>query len=165
MLQPLQQWICDTCGELISEPGHGYVEWLRGGADYVRDAHEFRIVHHAPHSPSFSKGHDCYRHTNEPGRCDLPLENFVGHKGMVMLLRFLDVGPYHNFEYEGPSVADGAMRDFVQTMRRLHLPYYEEARLYWAEALSDGFFDGANEVWIYLPDTLKDLIERYSDGE
>ncbi|MBN2469586.1 MAG: toll/interleukin-1 receptor domain-containing protein, partial [Anaerolineae bacterium] len=28
-LVPLQQWVCDTCGQIIEEPSHGYLCWLR----------------------------------------------------------------------------------------------------------------------------------------
>ena len=49
-------------------------------------------------------------------------------------------------------------------MRRLTIPYYEEARLYWSRAEADGFFDGANEVWLYMPHNLEALIERYRDA-
>jgi hypothetical protein len=43
----------------------------------------------------------------------------------------------------------------------VQLPYYEEARFYWNDARRDGYFTGANEVWIYLPSTLKELIQLY----
>lgn len=53
------------------------------------------------------------------------------------------------------------VREFVEFARRLTIPHYEEARKYWSSANSDGFFYGGNEIWIYLPQTLKSLIERY----
>ncbi|MDH5468489.1 MAG: hypothetical protein OEY25_13820, partial [Candidatus Aminicenantes bacterium] len=28
MLEPLKQWICDSCGQVIKTPEDGYVEWL-----------------------------------------------------------------------------------------------------------------------------------------
>lgn len=27
-LQPLKQWICDTCGEIIEAPHDGWLEWV-----------------------------------------------------------------------------------------------------------------------------------------
>jgi len=27
MLQPLKQWFCDVCGEVIEDPEDGYVLW------------------------------------------------------------------------------------------------------------------------------------------
>jgi len=38
----------------------------------------------------------------------------------------------------------------------------KKARLYWNEAIDDGYFDGANEVLIYSVNFLKTLVEKYS---
>jgi hypothetical protein len=78
---------------------------------------------------------------------------------MVHLLSFLDVGEYHDPDYNGPRVAD--MREFVEFTRRLTNPYYEEARTYWSQANADEVFADANEIWIYLPRTLKEIVRRY----
>ena len=40
------------------------------------------------------------------------LEEFIGQNGMVMLLSFLDIGPYLEADYQGPRVKD--MREFVE---------------------------------------------------
>ena len=157
MLKPLSQWMCDYCGQLIAEPEEGYLEWLDDGK-----VHDFKIVHHAPHSPSRPKGGDCYHHTENPHRQDLSLDNYAGDNALPSLISFLDVGPYHDPDAKhSPRVAD--MREFSELMRRLTIPYYEEARLYWSEAEADGFFAGANEIWIYMPENLKDLIEQYGE--
>ncbi|WP_054749991.1 hypothetical protein [Ruminiclostridium josui] len=58
-------------------------------------------------------------------------------------------------------VAD--IRKWIDFYRRLQLPYYEEARQYWEEAISDGYFDDANEIYIYLPEKLKRMIEHYEN--
>jgi hypothetical protein len=54
-----------------------------------------------------------------PGRLDDRLEEFIGQNGAVMLLSFLDVGPYLEADYQGPRVED--MREFVEFMRRLNI--------------------------------------------
>lgn len=157
MLRPLEQWICDQCDQIIESPKSGWIEWVNSG-DYK--AGGFKIVHHASSSPYHPKG-DCYHYTHATGRADSHLEEFLGDDGIPNLLRFLDLGPYHDRNYSGPWVRD--IREFVELMRRLTIPYYEEARLYWREALGDGFFDGANEIWIYLPDTLKEIVDTYGN--
>lgn len=48
--------------------------------------------------------------------------------------------------------------------RRLHLPYYEEARRYFDEAQADGTLDGVNEIELYRERTLHDLVSTYGDG-
>ena len=80
---------------------------------------------------------------------------------MGHLLSFLDEGPIHDPEYSGPRAKD--IREFVDIVRRLTIPYYEEARLYWRRAQADGFFSGCGHVAIYQPDTLKLLIDTYGD--
>lgn len=75
---------------------------------------------------------------------------------------FLDPGSRHTPEYLGPKLRD--LREWVELYRRLHIPYYEEAREYWDRADERGYFDGANELWTYLPDNLKRLIEQFGDG-
>ena len=78
---------------------------------------------------------------------------------MIEFLRELLDVLYHDPNYGGPRVED--IREFIEFARRLALPYYEEARLYWPKAEQDGFFDGANEIWIYLPITLEKLVRTY----
>jgi hypothetical protein len=158
MLKPLEQWYCDYCGEVIASPREGYIEWLV--EDDIADA--FRIVHHASASPR-RPGEDCYHHTAHRGRHDMHLDRCVGPAGLPYLLSFLDLGPVHDPDEEH-TVRVRSVREFVEVMRRLTLPYYEEARTLWGIATEGGFFDGGgNEIWVYLPDTLKTLIKQYGD--
>jgi hypothetical protein len=157
LLRPLEQWICDHCGEIIESPEQGFLEWIRDEND---KRYDFKIVHHAPYSPRRPSGH-CYHHDDISGRQDLPLKHFVGGEGSAHLLSFLDVGPYHEEDYPGPRVRD--IREFVELMRRLTIPYYEEARLYWGRAMDDGFFGGASEVAMYHTENMKIIVERYGE--
>lgn len=146
-MEPLNQWICDTCGEVIERPEDGYVIWKEDEEGKLDDI----LIIHRNGLPNKSCDDKSYR-------LSLDLESFIGANGLVRLLSIVDPGPYHCNEYSN-KVSN--MRKFVDVIRRLHIPYYEEARLYWHEALADGFFNGANEVWMYLPRTLQELIERY----
>jgi len=56
------------------------------------------------------------------------------------------------------------MISFTELFRRLHIPYYEEARIYFDEARSDGFFEGHNEFTIYSQPNLINIIEEYKTG-
>ena len=152
-LKPLEQFICDHCHEVIRNPQEGYVEWMDGYDNGVYITWNYRIVHHALHSPRTSG--NCYYGYNN----NLPLAEFLGHRGMVLLLSFLDVGPYHQRDYQAPGIRN--MREFVEFIRRVTILYYEEAKLYWNEALGDGFFEGANETSIYSPETLQSLLQKY----
>jgi hypothetical protein len=139
MLKSLEQWICDRCGQVIEEPNQGSVEWIDDSKTHK--ASGFKIVHQSSYAPHDNG--ECYHYSDHPGRLEDRLEEFIGQNGMVMLLSFLDIGPYLEADYQGPRVKD--MREFVEFTRRLTVPYYEEARLYWNQAEQDGLFDGADE--------------------
>ncbi len=158
--EPLRQWICDACGEPIRNANEGYVEWLTEGDDSGRIAHGFRIVHNAGFSPRRKSGGDCYKYSSYSGRADLPLRDFLKHEGVALLLTFLDLGPIH--DPSGGTHRVKNMREYVELFRRVQLPYYEEARQLWGIASANGFFDSANELRPYLPSTLKEIAERYS---
>ena len=52
MLKPLEQFICDECGQVINSPKEGYVERESGtDANGKMFARGFRIVHAAYASP------------------------------------------------------------------------------------------------------------------
>jgi hypothetical protein len=51
------------------------------------------------------------------------------------------------------------MPQFLDIMRRLLMPEYEEARQYWSQAHREGFFDGASESTD--PVTLHEIIETF----
>lgn len=155
-MKPLEQWRCDVCRELIKAPREGMLQWLSN--DDLR-VHGFRIVHNAGFSPRQPRG-DCYYPAKGQHFADMHLDSMLGPEGLVEMLSFVDPGPHHQPDYAGPYVKD--LREFSEIMRRLFVPYYEEARLYWSQAIEDQMFDDANEVWLYLPSTCKALVARYS---
>jgi hypothetical protein len=161
-LEPLEQFVCDTCGKVIQASREGWLEWIddRGSVppSTVRKVHSFRICHHRPHSPLGGEN-GCYKHTDEAGRCDNHLNHILEHR-VAELLWFVDEGKYHDPRYSGPSVSD--FREWAELVRRLTIPYYEQARLYWKQAEDDGFFDGYNEIKIFTPIVLMGVIEKYA---
>lgn len=158
-MQPLEQWICDRCDVLIANVDDGWLEWISDSQN--RKSHSFKIVHHISASPR-RPNRDCYHYSGRRDRADNHLIHFVGPAGLANLLSFIDMGPYLDPDGENvPRVSD--LREFTELARRLFLPYYEEARLYWPLAVEDGYFLGVNEVSMYLPDTLKSLVSRYGD--
>jgi len=126
-------WICDTCGERITREEDGWVEWIvaRSSAGERRGRH-LRLVHHLPASPR-RQGAGCQ--INERQECDggelindMSLTDFVGPDGLMHLLEML---------------AEGTLpKDSVLEMtKRLHIPGYEIARLYFDEAIAAGVFE------------------------
>jgi len=163
-LQPLRQWICDHCKEIIVKPEDGWVEWLLCTQGECKGLNQgFKIVHQKAYSTLCPEG-SCYFYDEPPEgnlKMDLPLNEFIGEPGMVRLLSFIDEGPYREKSFSGPHVKD--LREWTELVRRLMLPYYEEARLYMKEANTDGFFSESSEVLIYHPETLKEVIKLYGD--
>lgn len=151
-LIPLQQWVCDTCGGVINSPEEGYIQWKRRGGNLCIE--DIKIVHHKLHSPLVSKGNDkgCYVYD-----ADSDLKSFTGVMGIIEMLSLLDPGK--NFLPVLDTQAE--VRIWVETMRRLQIPHYEEARRYMAVAKSNGDLGGVNEVAIYTPDFLQKLIKKY----
>ena len=163
MLIPLEQFVCDTCGQIINSPKEGWLEWISKYDKETgkRETHSFRIVHHYLASPlSSTDDVGCYQHNGQSGRKDLHLDDFLeeNHK-MAYILKFLDMGSIHDPDFRGTELTD--IRQYVETVRRLTIPYYEEARLYWDRAREDGYFESANEIWVYAVGNLKRLIETY----
>jgi hypothetical protein len=153
MLTPLTQFICDSCKELIEMPDDGWIEWESFSENGRQIDRNFRICHHSMR---------CQRLANHPNCSDLPLREVVGDNAYAFIYKHLDVGPYHSPKYQEPSIVD--FRQYTDLMRRLTLPYFEEARQWWNEASVDGYFSGENEILIYRPDNLKRMIEHYSTG-
>jgi hypothetical protein len=141
---PLTNWYCDVCGEKIEDVSKGYVIWQSAGSKN----HGFKIIHQ--------------------GKCDIKshpasaaLKDFVGEKGLSYCLTFLSLGPVitNNGSEDHCDIQDfGEFTDFV---RRVQVPYYEEARrLYSNSQLLEDLSD-ANEFYPYIPERMKAFIERY----
>jgi hypothetical protein len=165
MLTPLNQFFCDTCGEIINSPEQGWIEWISKYDENTQTfkTHSFRIVHNYVNSPNADRSNSgCYQHTGATGRHDSHLHSFLNEDyKMAKILKFLDIGSIHDPDYKGTSITD--LREYVEIVRRLTIPHYEEARKYWAEALEDGFFQDANEISVYGINNLKQLISIYGD--
>jgi len=158
MKKPLTQWVCDTCSQIIENPEDGWVEWCHDS----KVINDFHIVHHATKSPLGHGG--CY-HTFGGGYIqNASLVEFVGTSGLTRFLAMLDRGwildPDEEFK---PKVT--SFREYSEYFRRLVLPYYEEARLYFHKAQDDGFFDGLNEIHIYSEKILIEIIMNYGEED
>jgi hypothetical protein len=149
-LEPLEQWICDTCGHRIHRREAGWLQWLVDDDDRCTK-YAFRIVHHLSASPKHGS-HGCYYGEQAAfSVADVPLPYVLGVDGLAHVLSFLT---------DGAGVRDvGA---FVEIIRRCHLPYYEEARGYLARAEYDGVIESAQSAGMYTQDVLRYLVARYT---
>ena len=122
------------------------------GTEYIKS--HFRICHHS---------HACMKYANHPNVRDNHLPDFLGELGFIKLLSFMDMGKtmIPDVDYTGPRIDN--FREYTDLLRRLFLPYYEEARYYWQNAENDGEFTETNEVTMYQEWKLKEIIEKYTD--
>ena len=149
MLKPLEQWICDTCGEVIESPEQGYVDWVCEPSEEDQTIHSFRIVHHANFSPRRPRG-NCYRCADGANLQSSALSEFIGVKFLVRLFDFLE-GPY--------LIGDTA--EFVDFARRLSIPCYEDASQYRGRAIDDGLCSDDSAFNQMMPDQLRQIVQRY----
>ena len=164
-LVPLEQWICDTCSKIIATPKDGAVEMLFNEQGSLAD---IRICH------STFEGPNCDIHRNVRSVYDeycagpRPLKELAGldaymrkSDGLDRMLSFVDEGK--TFDPQGRGLlAIADIRLWTEVFRRLFLPYYEEARLYFPLAHADNYFALPHPMSLRDADTLRELIEKYS---
>lgn len=143
MLAPLEQFLCDTCHQVIDAPDQGWFEWLADGGR----AHSLRIVHQQA---------ECRSSPDKPGLDGHKLDELVGAHNLARLYTFISVQPD-----TGAAVA--SLDEFTEILHRLTMRYYEEARLYIEVARGNGFFISMSEPQIYQPSTFKQIIQAYGD--
>ena len=146
-LTPLKQWICDSCGEIIKKPEDGWFEWYLEGINGHRKG--LRIVHN---NKSCMYDDSILKEQNRTP-ADSNLTDFLGSVGFGHLLYWLELSETRNIY----KIAD--IKEFIEIIRRLYLPYWEEARLYWDTSLQDGFHDGCS----FDEGTLKSIIKEYGE--
>ena len=147
-LIPLKQWYCDSCGEVINEPNDGWLEWYHEQGE-IGNNEGYRIVHHDRRCMYNSRK----LFLENKSLSDMHLSDFIGSDGLVSLLSHIEFN----------DVKDNS--ELVEIIRRLHVPYYEEARKYHHVAKENGFFSEENEVTRYLQSTSKYIIENYKDND
>jgi hypothetical protein len=145
-LEPLKQWICDRCGDLIERAEEGWLEWYRD--EERKHVTGFRIVHHLPQC----QYNEDTREWNHRTLLDNHLQYFTGYDGFAQLLAMFD---YEKFV--DPS-------ELTEIIRRIHLPNFEEARQYWSQAKEDGLIHGDRHTdRDYFQHILITVIERYAE--
>ncbi|MFJ8963317.1 hypothetical protein ACIRG5_28420 [Lentzea sp. NPDC102401] len=153
---PLQHWNCDVCHDpLSSDPNDGLVVWRDRRVNNRFEYFDFKIVHKT------------ILDAPEPRRCDpgsaagysanLDLDHFLGPNGLAMLLSWLSPGPIKGGDYSHIAVSD--LNAYVDFVRRVQTPFYEEARPRLSDENTLHWLGDANEYYPYLPDTLRRVTE------
>lgn len=153
---PLKQWICDSCGKIIKKPKDGWYEWY---SEWYSDSETtlhtgFRIVHHHPDCMYDDKA----LHQQNRSEHSLPLSYVVGSAGRSAGFGYFLFSIVLTEKKEVYKLAD--IEEYIEIIRRLYLPYWEEARLYWDNALKYGFHDGCD----FSEDMLLSIIKKYRES-
>lgn len=143
-LEPLKQWYCDHCGEIIKDVNAGWLEWLKDDRTNIED--RFRIVHND------KKCIYNERLLSSKGlrTKDMHLDHYIGPDGLNNLLEIM-LRPIIDRE------------ELVKIIKRLHIPYYEQSLQYRDEAASDGYFSADPDLYCNVEDNLR-LIEEYENN-
>ena len=145
-LEPLKQWICDSCGDVIMRPDDGYVIWAH---DSDLCNYGFKIIH--------NKAQCDNDHFSE----SLPLKSFLGLEGLNKLLSHLSLGVIKSNLGETSWNQIKDFDEYVDFFRRVQTPYYEEARTKFTNQDLLNNFSDSNEVAPYQIKDLKYIIETY----
>ncbi len=148
-------WDCDKCHQPISCAEHGVLEWTFDREQSRR--HGFKIVHHSEYSPvkNAFRRNPCSFYGQAP-QGDVSLQQLVGPAGLAYLLSFVDQGLFVHAKMRGPEVTH--IWEWAEIVRRLHLPYYDEARQYLDEEKEKGELDDFDAAAGYSPEFLADLL-------
>lgn len=134
-----KQWICDVCREEIETAERGYVIWKH---EIGKPFHSWKIIHQ--------------------GECDLDdhhcsgaLVDFLGVEGLNVALSYLDDGPFATGG-RGPGSSIPNLKEFVDFIRRVQIPYYDLARVRFDNPrVVEDFRD--HEVWAFTPERCKQI--------
>ncbi|MFA7056641.1 MAG: hypothetical protein WC155_03655 [Candidatus Cloacimonadales bacterium] len=90
------------------------------------------------------------------------LEDFLGSDGVNNLLSFYSIGPLKRALYPDEGSSKSRIFDndeFIDLIRRVQIPYYEEARQYFNKGEVVEYYSDNHEYAPYLPHILKKIIE------
>lgn len=137
---------CDVCGQDIKSIGDGLIESISPDDPRTsEEEHDLRVVHAAPASPRAQSG--CQR---QGVVFDMPLSDCVGDDGLTYLLSMLSEGRAQQAEV-------------LELIKRLHTPYYEEARPHLAAALAQGIIEPNLYDGFYSQGDLITVLEHFTE--
>jgi len=120
---------------------------------YLRrsEAYDFKIVHQS--GVNGQGGCDPGARAGYVSNLNLPI--LLGEDGLAYLLSMLSAGPL-----KGGGITVSDLDGFVDLTRRLQTPWYEQARARFGDEDVKTDLADANEVFPYLPETLKKIASH-----
>ena len=139
-------WNCDICGKrtvtcVSNDPNYGYVYWQ---ADDPSTNYRNFVVAHQKCGMSLQR---------ETYNQSLPLESFLGDDGLTKIMSWLSVGKMAlDRGDDGFTSKIGDYDKFVDFVRRMQIPHYDNARTSWNPHKDDS---ARREDTPYKQETLK----------
>ncbi len=128
-----EYWVCDRCHKQIVNKEDGVVAWESSN---LNDAKNLCLLHRK-----------CNVETEYLS--DRNLKSFLGEDGLVNLLEFISDDIFIDKE------------EVLEMIKRLHVTGYEQARLYFDEALSEQVIDINGKERYYNKTTINTILEHY----
>lgn len=155
MLTPLYQFYCDTCYQVIDRPLDGVVEWIHAaGMQFdFRMVHGWRAVRRLQGKATPRNG--CFQHPHTAGAHSMSIPKFLTQYHLEWVA---EVALSPAFSLEGYQLPLRDPDQFLEVVRRLLVPYYEEGRLVLEQALAEGAW---RQLDGYRAEVLQSLIVRY----
>ncbi len=145
----LGPWTCDECGgDVVLD--EGFVVWARlptGDGD-------FRVIHKERCDPG-----------NRSHAYSQSLADFVGVDGLTNLMSFLSLGPLKDTlgdSRPGPRPSD--LDEFVDFVRRMQIPGYEQVRHQFNDPVILERFSDANETYPYMQEAIDVLLAEQEES-
>ncbi len=146
----LGPWCCDQCGQVITKPEHGLLQWLTRAKDGHCSGRDLRIVH-VNHASPLGLPDGCGPNPSVEfardgsGLSDVPLHWMLEPDGLVRLLAFVE-------ESEFPA------NEVNRIIMRLFVPGYEKARPYFQKAIDAGIVDAQLPDDYFYQSQLGDIV-------
>lgn len=137
-------WICDNCGKKIDNIENGWIEWLEAkdkNGNYK--SWGIRIVHRV----DCIYNQDLVYKQHKAIVSDVDLKSFSGSDGLMDLLVQISDNNFNDNE------------EVLEIIKRIHIPGYEEARLYFDEAIGDGIFEPNTKPSYYSQSDIKAVLD------
>ncbi len=151
-LKPLKQWICDSCGGIIKKREDGWWEFIHDTKSNL--IYGFHIVHYGNHGDCYYDEQALSKENKSVG--SMNLDHMLTSGGHGHMLHWLELSQ----QVQGKIEDRFDMQDYINIMRRLYLPYWEEARSYWERGFKDGFHDACG----FSEKDLINIINEYESN-
>jgi len=146
-------WRCDSCGELVSRPQTGWVEWLAAEDNEGKPKPSgLRLVHGRDTGPRCRDQYGCQYNPGDEFRKNrgivegLSLDRFAGPDGLMLLLSMI-------------AARELPVRELIELTKRVQIPGYEAVYEVVHDAVSEGVIAPSISSGFYLQCEIRDVLK------